>query len=211
MGLTAIIRFLVPKADHFYAFLERQAAVAHEGAVALATFVEGNGAAVRDAVQVFEHQGDRIVHELEEALARTFVTPLDREDLHSLSTTIDDILDLTNGAARSCTLFAVERPSEAMVKLMAILVRCTEVLKAVMPKLRDNSYAEIMDDVKGIKLLEKEGDQIYRNALSALFRDPAIDAKELLREKGVLEHLENAIDSCEDAAERLTNLAVKHG
>jgi hypothetical protein len=148
---------------------------------------------------------------MEEALARTFVTPLDREDLHSLSTTIDDILDLTNGAARACTLFGVERPSEAMAKLMGILVRCTEVLKAVMPKLRKNAYAEIMDDVKAIKLLEKEGDQVYRNAVSALFLDPAIDAKALLREKGVLEDLENAIDSCEDAAERLTNVSVKHG
>ena len=108
-------------------------------------------------------------------------------------------------------LFGVERPSEAMSKLMAVLVRSTEVLKVVMPKLRKNAYAEIMDDVKGIKLLEKEGDQIYRNAVSALFRDPTIDAKALLREKGVLDDLENAIDACEDAAERLTNLAVKHG
>ena len=211
MGFAAVLRFLVPRADHFYTFLERQAVVAHDGAVALATFVEGNGPMVRDAVQDFEHRGDSIVHEMEEALARTFVTPIDREDLHSLSTKIDDILDLTNGAARACSLFGVERPSEAMAKLMAILVRCTEVLNAVMPKLRKYAYAEIMDDVKVIKSLEKEGDQVYRNAVSALFRDPAIDAKALLREKGVLEDLENAIDSCEDVAERLTNLAVKHG
>jgi predicted phosphate transport protein (TIGR00153 family) len=211
MGFAAVLRFLVPKADHFYTFLERQAVVAHDGAVALATFIEGNGPMVRDAVQGFEHQGDSIVHEMEEALARTFVTPIDREDLHSLSTTIDDILDLTNGAARACSLFGVERPSEAMTKLMAILVRCTEVLRAVMPKLRKHSYAEIMDDVKVMKTLEKEGDRVYRDAVSALFRDPTIDAKALLREKGVLEDLENAIDSCEDAAERLTNLAVKHG
>jgi uncharacterized protein len=211
MGFAAVLRFLVPKADHFYTFLERQATVAHEGAVALATFTEGNGPAVRDAVQVCEHQGDSIVHEMEEALARTFVTPIDREDLHSLSTTIDDILDLTNGAARASTLFGIERPSEAMTKLMALLVRATEVLKEVMPKLRKHAYAEVMEEVKGIRALEKEGDKIYRDAVSALFRDPAIDAKALLREKGVLEDLENAIDSCEDAAERLTNLAVKHG
>jgi uncharacterized protein len=211
MGFAAFIRFLVPKADHFYAFLERQAVVAHEGAVALATFVEGNGQLVRDAVQDCEHRGDRIVHEMEEALARTFVTPIDREDLHSLSTTIDDILDLTNGAARACSLFGVERPSEAMGSLMAVLVRCTDVLRTAIPKLRDHLYAEIIVDVKGIKSLEKEADQIYRSAVSALFRDPKIDAKMLLREKGVLEDLENAIDSCEDVAERLTNLSVKHG
>jgi len=211
MGFAAVIRFLVPKADHFYTFLERQAVVAHDGAVALAKFVEGNGQMVRDAVQQFEHQGDRIVHELETALALTFVTPIDREDLHSLSTTIDDILDLTNGAARACMLFGVERPSEAMTKSMAVLVQCTNVLKTVMPKLRLHKYAEIIVDVKGIKSFEKENDQIYRTAVSALFSDPAIDAKALLREKGVLEDLENAIDSCEEVAERLTNLSVKHG
>jgi uncharacterized protein len=98
-----------------------------------------------------------------------------------------------------------------MTKLMAVLVKCTDVLKRVMPKLREHAYAEIMDEVKTIKTLEKEGDRIYRDAVSALFRDPAIDAKVLLREKGVLEDLENAIDSCEEAAERLTNLSVKHG
>jgi uncharacterized protein len=211
MGFASVIRFLIPRADHFYTFLERQTVVAHDGAIALSAFAEGNGPMVRDAVQDFEHLGDSIVHEMEEALARTFVTPIDREDLHSLSTTIDDILDLTNGAARACALFGVERPTEAMTKLMAVLVKCTDVLKRVMPKLREHAYAEIMDEVKTIKTLEKEGDRIYRDAVSALFRDPAIDAKVLLREKGVLEDLENAIDSCEEAAERLTNLSVKHG
>jgi predicted phosphate transport protein (TIGR00153 family) len=211
MGFAAVIRFLVPRADHFYTFLERQSVIAHEGAVALSAFVEGNGPMVRDAVQDCEHRGDSIVHEMEEALARTFVTPIDREDLHSLSTTIDDILDLTNGAARACALFGVERPSEAMTKLMALLVKGTDVLKTAMPKLRKHAYAEIMTEVKAIKVLEKQADQIYRDAVSALFRDSSIDAKALLREKGVLEDLENAIDSCEEAAERLTNLSVKHG
>ena len=211
MGLQAIIRFFAPREDHFYTFLERHAVVAHDGALALATFSNGNGAAVRDAVQDFEHQGDKIVHEMEEALARTFVTPIDREDLHSLSTTIDDILDLTNGAARACTLFGVDRPTEPMTKLMGVLVRSTGIIKAAMPMLRKHEYGEIIEAVRGIRALEKEADQIYRNAVSALFRDAAVDAKELLREKGVLEDLENAIDSCEHVADRLTNLSVKHG
>jgi len=211
MGLQALIRFFAPREDHFYAFLERHAAVAHDAAVALATFRDGNGAAVRDAVQDLEHQGDKIVHEMEEALARTFVTPIDREDLHSLSTTIDDILDLTNGAARACTLFGVDRPTEPMTKLMGVLVRSTEIIKAAMPMLRKHEYGGIIEAVRGIRALEKEADQIYRNAVSALFRDAAVDAKALLREKGVLEDLENAIDSCEHVADRLTILSVKHG
>ncbi|HEY4055735.1 MAG TPA: DUF47 family protein [Kofleriaceae bacterium] len=211
MGFAALTRWLVPKGDHFYSFLERQAVIAHGGAVALSTFVEGNGPMIRESVQDFEHQGDSIVHEMEEALARTFVTPIDREDLHSLSTRIDDILDLTNGAARACVLFGVDKPSEAMSKLMAILVRCTEVVQSVMPKLRQHAYEEIISEVKALRSLEKEADQVYRDAVSALFRDPAIDAKSLLREKGVLEDIENAIDSCEDVGQQLANLSVKHG
>jgi predicted phosphate transport protein (TIGR00153 family) len=211
MGLQAVIRFFVPQNDHFYTFLERQAVVAHDGAVALATFSDGNGAAVRDAVQELEHQGDKIVHEMEEALARTFVTPIDREDLHSLSTNIDDILDLTNGAARACTLYGVDRPTEPMTKLMGVLVRSTDILKAAIPKLRKYEYAEIIEAVRGIRALEKEADQIYRSAVTALFRDPKVDGKVLVREKGVLEDLENAIDACEHVGDRLTNLSVKHG
>jgi hypothetical protein len=103
------------------------------------------------------------------------------------------------------------RPSDAMTKLMAVLVKATEVLKTAIPKLRKHAYGEVMKEVKVIKGLEKQGDQIYRDAVSALFRDASIDAKALLREKGVLEDLENAIDSCEDVAELLTNLSVKHG
>ena len=211
MGLQAFVRFLVPRENHFYTFLERQAGVAHDGAVVMATFSTGNAVAVRDAMQDLEHEGDKIVHEMEEALARTFVTPIDREDLHSLSIEIDDILDHTNGAARACVLFGVEEPNEAMTKLFGVLVRCTEVLENAMPMLRKHEYADLIETARRVHALEKEGDQIYRSAISALFHDASIDAKELLRVKGVLEDLENAIDQCEHVADRLSNLGVKHG
>src|SRR5262245_60045523 len=115
MGIQAAIRWLLPREDHFYDFLERQAKAAHEGARALAKFsTNGTTAAqARDAVQVIEHEGDKIVHEMEEALAKTFVTPIDREDLQKLSSELDTVLDLTNGAIRACVLLGVEKPTEA--------------------------------------------------------------------------------------------------
>lgn len=211
MSIQTVIRFLLPREEHFYDFLERQAAVAHKGAIALVSFNDGHVSGVRDAVQRLEHEGDKIVHEMEEALAKTFVTPIDREDLQKLSSELDDVLDLTNGTVRAAALYGVDRATDPMMKLIDVLVRCTEVLELTIPNLRKHRYKELVESARAIRKLEKEGDAIFRGAVSALFHDGAIDAKQLLREKEVLEDLENAIDVCNDVADTLTNLAVKHG
>ena len=141
MTLQDVIRWLTPRENHFYDFLERQADTAHAGALALARFRDGDAATVRDAVQAIEHEGDRIAHEMEEALATTFVTPIDREDLHKLCKELDDVLNLANGAIRSAALFGVEAPTTPMMKLMDLLVECTASLKQVVPLLRKHQYA----------------------------------------------------------------------
>jgi uncharacterized protein Yka (UPF0111/DUF47 family) len=212
MGLQGLIRLILPKEDHFYAFLERQATAARDAAKAFAAFKDGKtAAAVRDAVQEFEHEGDKIVHEMEEALAKTFVTPIDREDLQSLSSVIDDVIDLTNYAARASALYGIDKPSPAMVKLSDVLVRCTEAINATMPNLRKHGYPAIIEDSHKVRTLEKEADAIFREAVSALFGDATIDARVLMREKEVLQDLETAVNHCQHVADRLTNLAVKHG
>jgi uncharacterized protein len=222
MGVQDVIRWFMPKEDHFYGFLERQAKVAHEGAKALAKFSTNGTTAkeARDAVQKIEHEGDGIVREMEEALAKTFVTPIDREDLQKLSSELDTVLDLTNGAIRACFLLGVEKPTEPMKKLIEIIVRCTTKIDEAIPKLRKHQYAEIVAVARELRQIEKEGDIIYREALSALFkpdaaggayREAANDARVLIREKTVLEDLENAIDQCDSIADTLANLAVKNG
>lgn len=222
MGIQDVIRWLLPREDHFYDFLERQAKVAHKGANALAAFSTNgsNVEEVRDEVQKFEHEGDGIVQQMEEALAKTFVTPIDREDLHSLSSKLDGVIDLMNGAIRSCFLLGVDKPTEPMRKLIEIIVRCTRTIDDAMPKLRRHQYAEIVSASRELRAIEKEADTVYREAVSALFksdatgngyRDAASDARVLIREKTVLEDLENAIDQCDAIADTLANLAVKHG
>jgi len=214
MGLQSFVRFLLPRADHFYEFLERQADVAQRGALVLARFggpERGSAQDVCDAVQALEHEGDGIVHEMEEALAKTFVTPLDREDLQRLSMELDDILDLTNATARVALLYGVETPSEATRQLTAILVEATSLLAKVLPALRKNRYGELIDVARVVRKLEKDGDQIFRNETSRLFHDQSIDPRELIRQKTLLDDLEAAIDRCEHVASTLTNLAVKHG
>jgi uncharacterized protein len=213
MGLQALVRWFLPKEDRFYDFLERQAVAAHEGANALATFsAEGaTSESVAASVQVFEHKGDAIVHELEEALAKTFVTPIDREDLQKLSSQLDDVLDLTNSAARACVLFGVARPTQAMATLTDKLVACTAILKDTLPNLRKHTYTAVIDASRVLRKLEKESDVVYREAVRALFVDEKVEARVLLREKQVLDDLERAIDRCEYVADTLANLAFKHG
>ena len=212
MALQDLVRWLLPREQHFFDYLEKQAVVAHRGALALAEFKSGAKIAdVQHAVQLLEHEGDKVVHELEEALGQTFVTPIDREDLQHLSSELDDVLDLTNSAARACLLFGVTTPSEAMLQLIQVLVRATAALEEALPKLGKHDYAGLMANSRTIRQLEKEADLVFRSALSRLFHDEGVDAKSILREKEVLENLEHAIDRCERVAHTLANLAIKHG
>lgn len=213
MGLQDIIRFLLPREEQFYDFLEQQAKAAHLGAEALAKFTDGEHSAdeARKAVQICEHNGDAIVHAMEEALAKTFVTPIDREDLQRLSSELDTVLDLTNGAIRACTMLGVEVPTEPMKGLVKILVDCTLRIDEVMPRLRRHEYGDIVACSRELRKIEKEADSVYREAISSLFKDDSVDAKKLIREKTVLEDLENAVDQCDSIGDILANLAVKNG
>ncbi len=212
LGLQDFIRSLVPKEERFFDLLERQARLGHEAARALAEFGQHNSVAkVSAALQELEHQGDALVHEIEEALAKTYITPIDREDIHALAGELDDVLDLANQAARACELLGVEHPTQPMVGLFDVLAKATDELANAVPLLRARKYADIMAAKRRIRVLEKEGDRLHRAAISDLFHAETVDARVVMREREVLEHLENAIDRCEKVADNLAFLAVKHG
>jgi len=208
MGIQDAIRWLVPKEEHFFDILEEQAKTARE---AIALFLaEDDVKKASEIMQAQEHKGDSLVHKMEEALAKTFVTPIDREDLHLLSSELDDVLDLANGAAKAAMLFGVEAWTPAMRELMRVLHECAIVVDKAIPKLRKHLYGEIVEAARELRKLEKEGDRIYKAEVSRLFKDGTVDAKVLLREKAVLDDLENALDHCDELASVLANLAVKH-
>jgi uncharacterized protein Yka (UPF0111/DUF47 family) len=212
MALQGLVRWLLPREDHFYDYIETQGTLCLDAAKALAGFKEGQAAEqVRDAVQVIEHKADDYVHKMEDALARTFVTPIDREDLQKLSSELDDVVDLTNLAARACVVYGVTKASPEVSKLMDLLVQCTTVLKESLPRLRRHDYSGLIEQSRALRQLEKDADAIFRGAVSNLFSNPGIDAKQLLREKEVLEDIERAVDHCDNVADLLSNLAVKHG
>jgi len=211
MKLQSIINFLLPKEDKFFAILENQGRLTHETAKALAAFSDPaqNNQEVATSVQSFEHQGDTLVTTLEEELAKTFVTPIDREDLHKLSVELDDVIDFCNQAARACVLFGIEHPTPAMTQLFNILVSCTKQLSDTLPALRKHDFNQFFVVKGAIKVLEKEADSIYRSEISSLFKNEA-SAKAFVSQKEVLDKLENAVDRCEDITQFLISLVVKH-
>lgn len=213
MALQDLIRLILPREDRFYELIERQMDVALRAARALAEFRDPACTPAKLAVslQKLEHEGDALVHEIEELLAKTFVTPIDREDIHQLSQVIDDVTDLANGAARACDLLGVPRPSEEMLALIDMLGTAAEQLAKTLPNLRLRRFEPLMNETRAVRGLEKDADRIFRAAISKLYRSEDVDVKVLLREREVLEDLENAVDRCERVAMVLATLAVKHG
>ena len=204
---------LIPKEEKFFADFIALADRIVSGATLLEKMLATDPPAWEMAIEIkqVEEACDSVTHEIIQRLNRTFVTPIDREDIQRLSTELDDILDLLNSAARSCELYGVTSPTEPMTKLIGILVDCTRQLEAALPLLRAHDYTGLMATSRAIRQEEKKADTIYRAAISALFHEEGKNTKDLIRELAVLEHLEHAVDRCERVAHTLANLAVKHG
>lgn len=213
MGLQDVVRWFVPWEVQFYELLEKQTVVLHEGALVLKGIAAGDkpDAEVLAKVDEIESRGDGLVRDMDYALARTFVTPLDREDLHRLAARLDDVLDVIYLAMQAFNEYGVKEWTEPMAELAELVHACAVLLVDAMPRLRKHEYEQIIAACREIQAREKDGDAVFRKTLGALFRDPAIDAKELLRQREILEGLENALDWCQDVADVLSNIAVKHG
>jgi uncharacterized protein Yka (UPF0111/DUF47 family) len=117
---------------------------------------------------------------------------------------------MANAAARACVLFGVDKPTPPMCLLIEKLEASTAIIDRTVPLLRRHAYDQVKAGVQEVIQLEKDGDAVFRDAISKLFHDPAIDAKDILREKEVLDDLEKAINRCEQVADALTSIAVKH-
>lgn len=212
MALQDLINWLLPREDKFFTLLEQHAELLGEAAQVMAAFPE-DGTSTQDAldrVHQIEHRGDDLVRAVTLALDETFVTPIDREDLHNLSTSLDNVLDYLYAAAQAFVTYEVHHFSPAMRELVQICAEAALVLKDALPHIRKKHLEKLAPARIQIVSLEKRGDAVYRSELAALFKNPAVNAKELLRQQAVLDALEAALDSCQDAADVLENVAIKH-
>lgn len=201
-----------PKSTEFFDLFEKAAGNILQGAKLLDDFVSDHTRLEEKLKKLedAEHVGDQITHDTMEMLNRTFITPLDREDIHLLVSKMDDILDLIYGTANRIVLYKVPAPSEDMKRVVRSLVRAVEEVAKAVPRLRNMKKPEmILAQCIEINRLENEADEALRLAISNLF-ERETDPIKVIKEKEILENLEYATDCCEDVANVLEGIVLKN-
>jgi predicted phosphate transport protein (TIGR00153 family) len=162
------------------------------------------------AIEGIEKQADKVTHNTLELLHKTFITPLDRDDIHQLITRMDDILDLLEDAAQTISLYDIKAVTPEAKRLAELCLACTEKVKAAVSLLNnmDNSK-EILLICEEIDRLESDADHVMRAAMSKLFRDEP-DVRNLIKLKAIYEILETVTDRCEDVANIIEGIIVEN-
>lgn len=205
---------LLPREEQFFDYFAKGAENAHQAAKALEdlladfTRVEYKVAAIVE----LEHHGDFITHEIAERLNKTFLTPLDRDDIHNLASAMDNVVDRIEAAADALLLYQVEQPTLESRELARILVQMTDQLRDAITLLRHpKHYDQVRKCVVEINRFENQADKVARGAVAKLVAQR--DEKglfELIRWRDIYEQLERATDDCEDVADVIEGIVLKH-
>ena len=201
----------VPQEERFFELFDQAAQNVVKGAGLLLDLVGDTGRAetLRREIEEVEHEGDIITHEIADRLNRTFVTPFDHEDIHELAGRLDDILDNIEATADRMFLYEAGTPTKEMIDLVKVLAEATQVLQKAVNGLNNMKNARrILDYCIEIHRLENVGDEDSRIALATLFR--GTDAIHALKWKEIYDHVEEALDNCEDVASIVEGIVVKH-
>lgn len=210
-------RFLPREGNFFELFNEHGKHIA-EGARSFMAMVQNySDVTERDrhatAVGASERAADKITAEVHRLLHRTFITPLDRDQIHRLINAMDDVLDLLQDSSEVMSLYDLQTLSEDVVRLSEISVRCCERVQNVLtllPKLKDAEVAEsVLKTCEEIDQLESDADRVMRSAMSRLFREEP-DTRQLIKLKAVYEHLESISDRCEDVANLVEGIVLEN-
>ncbi|MFL6325712.1 MAG: DUF47 domain-containing protein [Nitrososphaeraceae archaeon] len=162
-------------------------------------------------IKDLEHQGDQITHRLFTILDKTFVTPLDPEDISKLTSAIDEVLDATEGVANRFVLFTIQAPTPYMIELSKILLSASQEVQLLITRIRHlKSASDLIDHSKNIVNYEHKADTIYRTAIAELFKTNN-NPIEIIKLKEIYETLEGALDRCADVADVVEDIALKYG
>ncbi|MEY4723583.1 MAG: hypothetical protein RLZZ324_1096, partial [Candidatus Parcubacteria bacterium] len=190
-----VVSAIVPTDVRFYDMLEEQAAIGCDATALLMRLGPDALAKVASGLQELEHKGDAVLHKLEEALAATFVTPLDREDIQKIASLLDDVLDNANAAARSCWMRGVDDFTPAMLEMSSTLHAASVNIDEAVSMLRVHDFAGITALARKVRALESQGDAVYQQAIHGLYHATDMDPIRLRREEKVLEAMELALNS----------------
>jgi predicted phosphate transport protein (TIGR00153 family) len=201
---------LLPREEKFYHLFLKQVEIISEATRLLLEGLRGGNArlaGVATEINVLEHRGDEVIHELFTRLNQTFITPIDPEDIHNLSSALDNVLDGIEDTSHRLVSYRIHPIPETMVKLSEIVASCSKALKAAFEALEQNG--PIMEHCIEINRLENEADKVVRKAVAELFRNQK-DPITLIKLKEVYDFLEATTDFCEDVADTLQTVVVKN-
>ena len=203
---------LIPKEESFFDLFEQMAEILLKAAGLLVEATEHVDTLQDSArrLERLEHDGDQITHELMTRLNRTFITPIDREDLHELGTALDDVLDLIEATTEQFILYKVTAMPPPALQLAHVIQQQVTEIHHVMPKLRHLRHEHIMEHCVEINRLENAGDRLLRDSIAALF-DGDPDPLAVIKWRDIYTLLESATDKCEDVANIIEGIVLKNG
>jgi len=199
----------IPREKSFFGQFSRAAANLVDGAQLLRDMLDdySDPRAWHDKIVEAEHHGDFITHEIIRTLNTTFITPMDREDIHALASGLDDVMDFIEAAADTFVLHNIRTPSDTARAQTGVLVRAAESIRACVDHLE--TFKDLEQYWIDVNKIENEGDKLYRRAVADLFSG-SHDALEVLKIKEVYDQIENAIDGCEKVANILESIVLKN-
>ena len=202
----------VPREIKFFDLFEDSAQNTVKAAHGLKKLVDEWGNIDVEVAQIteLEHVGDTITHQIMAQVNRTFVTPFDREDIASLAHVLDDVTDFIHSAAYAMLIYKVDSPSQRAKELADIIVQSTSEVEKAIPQLRTRAgLKSIYEKCVEINRLENVADTVFRSAMAELF-DDTTDMAKIIKWREIYEHMESATDRCEDVANVLEGVALKH-
>ncbi len=212
MKVDSFLQYLIPKDKKFYLLLEKASGNLVEISHALVEMVNSPAEKRREMIKNIshlEHVGDDISHEIFHELNATFITPFDREDIHALTSAIDDVVDYIHGSAKRIELYKITNITNDLIQLSELIEKSAVELQSAILELRNmKNVSKIKEACIRINSIENHADDIFDNSIARLF-DEEKNAVEIIKIKEVLSSLETATDKCEDAANILESIIVK--
>jgi predicted phosphate transport protein (TIGR00153 family) len=204
-------RFL-PKKPEFFGLFSKHAALCAEGATLLRDMLRDprNGEDGYRRIHAVEHAADRVCQETMEMLHSSFITPIDRSDIHLLSSRIDDIMDHIEATAQRIWLYEIAQSTPEMLEMSENVVRATEAMQQAIDGLGTNlDPAKMRELCVNVKTVEKENDRVLRRATARLFKEE-LDPRQLIKWKEIYEDVERAVDFCEDVANVIEGVVLEN-
>ena len=202
---------LLPREVRFFDYFVQQAQLIVEAAELLHRSAKEGNSAIKTAagqIHTLEQRGDEVIHEIFTRLNQTFITPIDPEDIHSLGSYLDDVMDAIEESAHRIVAYRIDPIPQPVVELCGLIEKCALVLEKAFRSLSVDK--PLLDHCIEINRLEEAADDLVRSAIADLFEHET-DPIALIKLKEVYEHLEEATDSAEDVADALQNVIVKNG